>query len=286
MKNPQLLGIIILHHTMDDDDVTSVADSADYLGSAGSDSLCSSSACSMPELEAAFPGGFVSSHVEDTDSPIVDHAPASFVSTPIAAGPLVTPATAPNNRSIILDDPGSAVRCLEEQKTPSLENLGAVASSVPQDVQGVSETDEAPPQKKRKISTHSVAHEDLNKSNCVFLSLDLEHGGEKCGIVQLSVVAFDQSYTVLGEFDTYVKPDCDASDWSDHSVINPLDERIQNAPKLEEAWPLFVNFVEGHLDGGDKTGIIVAWGGQGCDCQWLWRVTEDTHRGKLFLPRW
>ena len=35
----------------------------------------------------------------------------------------------------------------------------------------------------RKI--HSIAHDDLMSNRCIFFHVDLEHGGEECGIVQL-----------------------------------------------------------------------------------------------------
>ena len=32
---------------------------------------------------------------------------------------------------------------------------------------------------------------------------------------------------------------------------------------------LFVEFVEGKLEGGKRVGTTVAWGVQACDCEWL-----------------
>jgi hypothetical protein len=40
---------------------------------------------------------------------------------------------------------------------------------------------------------------------------------------------------------------------------------------------------------GSKRGIIAAsWSGQSsCNYEeWLFRITEDTHHGELFMPRW
>ena len=68
--------------------------------------------------------------------------------------------------------------------------------------------------------------------------------------------------------------------------IYVTDDRIKSADGIVEVWKRFVRFVEGYLADGTKTGIIAAWGGQGCDCEWLFRVTEDTHYGQLFMPRW
>jgi hypothetical protein len=56
--------------------------------------------------------------------------------------------------------------------------------------------------------------------------------------------------------------------------------------RISEAWKRFVLFIEGYLDNGSKKGIIAAWGGQSCDCEWLFGITKDTHHGVLFMPRW
>ncbi len=78
--------------------------------------------------------------------------------------------------------------------------------------------------------------------------------------------------------------------WSDHASdvhgIYATDARITSAPGIAEVWKRFVIFIEGHLCNGLKKGIIAAWGGQSCDCEWLFRITEDTHHGVLFMPRW
>jgi hypothetical protein len=45
-------------------------------------------------------------------------------------------------------------------------------------------------------------------------------------------------------------------------------------------------FIESHLDHGSQKEIIAAWGGQSCNCEWLFRITKDTHHGVLFMPQW
>jgi hypothetical protein len=124
----------------------------------------------------------------------------------------------------------------------------------------------------------------------VLFHVDLEHGGDYCGVLQLSVVAYDPKETkIIGEFNEYVKPPASAI-WSDHaSLVHGIyenDERIKTAEGIKEVWKRFVLFIECHLAGGTKKGIIVAWGGQGCDCEWLFRITEDKYHGVLFMPRW
>ena len=58
------------------------------------------------------------------------------------------------------------------------------------------------------------------------------------------------------------------------------------AEPIEKIWPLFIEFVEGKLEGGKRVRIIVAWGGQACDCEWLFRITEESHHGTLVMPKW
>ena len=118
----------------------------------------------------------------------------------------------------------------------------------------------------------------------------MEHGGELCGILQLSVVAYCPILKRnLQTFDRHIKPPegsiCSSQSSAVHglTLVNP---KILNADKIEVVWPLFVDFIEGFLNNGERKGIIVAWGGEACDCEWLFRVTEESHVGKLHMPRW
>lgn len=51
-----------------------------------------------------------------------------------------------------------------------------------------------------------MLHDNLLAGNFVFFSIDLENGGENCGIVQLSDVGFKRDGTPLGEFNSHVRP--------------------------------------------------------------------------------
>jgi hypothetical protein len=120
--------------------------------------------------------------------------------------------------------------------------------------------------------------------------VDLEHGGDACGVLQLSAVAYDPTYIkVVGEFVKNIRPPANAV-WSSHASdvhgIYPNDIRITSAFEIKDVWEQFVSFIEGLLDEGTKRGVIAAWGGQSCDCEWLFRITEDTYSGVLFMPRW
>ena len=49
-----------------------------------------------------------------------------------------------------------------------------------------------------------IAHDDWGGHHSLMLHVNLEHGGDACGILQLSVVAYyDHTYLkkVIGEFD-------------------------------------------------------------------------------------
>ena len=134
----------------------------------------------------------------------------------------------------------------------------------------------------------SIAHELIQADRCVFFSIDLEHGGDRAGILQLSVEAFSKDGGRLGDtFDEYVKPPAGAPIPATQTAVHGLslaDQRIQNADTIEQVWPRFVAYIEGKLDGGAKKGVMVAWGGKGCDCEWLFRVAEVWHPDTLHMP--
>jgi len=120
--------------------------------------------------------------------------------------------------------------------------------------------------------------------------VDLERGGNNCGVLQLSVVACDPAETkVIGEFNEHIRPPASAF-WCDKaSAVHGIcqnDVRMTSASGIKEVWKRFVDFIEGHLANGSKKGIIAAWGGLSCDCEWLFRITKDTHHGALLMPRW
>jgi hypothetical protein len=139
--------------------------------------------------------------------------------------------------------------------------------------------------------TNSIAHDDWVGHHTIIFHVNLEHGGDSCGVLQLSVIVYDPTgLKVVDEFDQYIKPPANAV-WSDYaSEVHGLyasDDRIASAMRLIEVWnKRFVLSIEGHLDNGSKKGIIAAWGDQSCDCKWLFRITEYTHQGVLFMPRW
>jgi hypothetical protein len=129
---------------------------------------------------------------------------------------------------------------------------------------------------------NSIISADLNGDRCVFFSIDLEHGGDKAGILQLSMEAFTRVGEKLGEpFNMYIKPATGSSiprAMTDVHGLSISDPRIQSASGILDVWPQFKQYIESKLDNGAKKGIMLAWGGKACDCEWLFRVTEVHQR--------
>ena len=106
--------------------------------------------------------------------------------------------------------------------------------------------------------------------------------------VQLSAVAFKLDGTQLGEFNSYVKP-AEGSIWNPMAMevtgLGPRDPRITSAKPLEAVWPDFKGFVENLLQNESQKGVMVAWGGKGCDAEWIFRVTKVEHPETLQMPK-
>jgi hypothetical protein len=120
----------------------------------------------------------------------------------------------------------------------------------------------------------------------VLVHVDVEHCGK--ALVQISSVVHDPySGESVSEFNRYINPGIPAGDWEETGNSHKLtanSPEIQTADKLDKVWPDFVAFVEQHT-GPDKTGVLVAWGGAACDVEWIFKITEVTHVGKLFKPK-
>jgi hypothetical protein len=91
--------------------------------------------------------------------------------------------------------------------------------------------------------TNSIAYEDWVGHQSLIFHVDLEHGGDACGVLQLSVLAWDPTgFKVIGEFDEYIKPPATAL-WLDHASevhgLNPASQRIRSAMSIFEVWNRF-----------------------------------------------
>jgi hypothetical protein len=118
--------------------------------------------------------------------------------------------------------------------------------------------------------TNYIVHNDWVGHCSMIIHVNLEHGGNECGVIQLSVVAYNpKENKVVGEFDNYIKPPANAV-WSNCASkvhgIYPTKHRIASAMGLVAFWKQFVMFIKGHLDHGSKKGIIAA---ESCSCEWL-----------------
>ena len=124
----------------------------------------------------------------------------------------------------------------------------------------------------------------------MFLSFDLEHGGEECGIVQISgeflkiSISGDQPRADIASsicrnpdyFDSYVNPGDDTI-WNQRAIgvhhLTASDSRIANADDLATVWERFNTWIDRHTS-PDDTIVLVAWNGSTCDLKWLWKVTQ------------
>jgi hypothetical protein len=158
-----------------------------------------------------------------------------------------------------------------------------------------------------KISTgsrskqNSIISADLNADRCVFFSIDLEHGGDKAGILQLSMEAFTIDKKRLGEpfdrlgepFDMYVKPPAGSTIPTAMTKVHGLslsDLRIKNADGIEVVWPKFKQYIESKLDNGTKKaswwhGVenLATVSGSSVSLKWSTAASCQCHRDWTFF---
>lgn len=140
-----------------------------------------------------------------------------------------------------------------------------------------SEADLKPPRGK------SIAHFDLQAHNIVFLSLDLETGGEYCGIIQLSGQLFqfdpqdprgiDIIYAQT-TFNEYVCPP-EGAFWNEQACqashgLHAQSPEIVEARPFVTVWTNFCSWLEEHLAPDDKV-VLCAYRGETCDMRWIWK---------------
>ena len=101
----------------------------------------------------------------------------------------------------------------------------------------------------------SIAHKHIFKNRIVYVSFDIETGGEYCGIVQISCQKFqltEHNNEISAEvepvtFNKYVKPPPDAI-WDTEMCkrvhkLHPDHEHIQDADDIVTVWKLFCDFI-------------------------------------------
>jgi len=134
----------------------------------------------------------------------------------------------------------------------------------------------------------SIAHHILFHK-AVFLSFDIETGGEKCGIIQISCECFqilNGEGERKGTFDEYVNPGPNAV-WNEAASsashkLHRHDPRIVNAKRLPEVWERFSTFIKSNV-GRHQKGIMIAWNGESCDMRWIYKVAQAPNT-TLSLP--
>ncbi len=135
---------------------------------------------------------------------------------------------------------------------------------------------------------NSIAHEDIESGNVVYIDTDLEDINST-DVIQLSAVVSDVNGVIKGTFNEFVKPPDDA-EWDpnhcDAHKIEKNDPRIANADSIKEVWVKYVGFVEGVLDGGSKVGMIRGWNGKGSEMTKFFKICHVLYRGELSMPRW
>ena len=139
----------------------------------------------------------------------------------------------------------------------------------------------------------SIAHHHIANKKAVFLSLDVETGGEFCGpsgLLQLSAELFrmeikhngwndvaENMQRVGNVFNKYVNPG-EGAIWNEVAAqrshqLTASDPRIRNADDITIVWGQFETWIKESVL-GDEVVILVAYNGETCDMKWLWSLTQ------------
>jgi hypothetical protein len=138
----------------------------------------------------------------------------------------------------------------------------------------------------------SIAHHDLRANRIVFVSLDVETGGEYCGIIQLSAELFrkntaNSTYNRVSEaFNQYVRPP-DGTIWNEEAChashgLTAESIQIKDGSPFVAVWVQFCDWVSRHVRHDEKC-ILVAYRGETCDLRWIWKHTQAP-RSQLSMP--
>ncbi len=142
----------------------------------------------------------------------------------------------------------------------------------------------------------SIAHFNLTNNKVVFLSLDLETGGEYCGIIQLSGQLFRQdpedhqkkSFIIVDDtFNEYVAPP-DGAFWNEEACrqshgLSARSPEIQNGRPFITVWTNFCSWIQRHVGTSEKC-ILCAYRGETCDMRWIWKHCLAP-RSQLNIPK-
>ncbi|KAL9183005.1 hypothetical protein ACHAXT_004792, partial [Thalassiosira profunda] len=124
----------------------------------------------------------------------------------------------------------------------------------------------------------SIAHYAIDAKKAVYVSLDIEVGGEYCGVVQLSA-------EIPNKFNKYVNPG-EGAPWTDACTnlhgLHAEHPSIVGADDIAVVWGQFREWLNANTF-PDEVGILVAWNGATCDLKWLWKLTQAP-RSSLDMP--
>jgi DNA polymerase III epsilon subunit-like protein len=128
----------------------------------------------------------------------------------------------------------------------------------------------------------SIIHDLQIQNKTIWVSFDIEAGGPRCGIIQLSAVFYDHNGAVLGEYDSYCKPPQNAiflpQACAYHGITSRNDTRLIGAPPVANVWIDFCKPVDAIFvssDNTDNAGVLVAWNGKACDLEWIYRLIHS-----------
>ena len=141
----------------------------------------------------------------------------------------------------------------------------------------------------------SIAHNIIEGGKAVFISFDIETGGEFCGILQVSAEIFRQNpVDFMGTdfirdpdtFNEYVQPPKDAL-WNEQVCRNSHglsanSDVIKSAHRFDIVWSNFCSWISRHIR-NDETCILVAYNGATCDLRWIWKHLQAP-RTTLSMP--
>ena len=144
-----------------------------------------------------------------------------------------------------------------------------------------------PPKSTTARKLYSIAHEDIVGKRVVYIHIDIEHGGPKCGMVSILVVFMDADLNIIGEFDEFIRPP-DTAEWDDNATrvhgYHKNHASIVSAKPIVEVWARFKSSVESYSTKPNTVGMMLAWNGKASDCSKLFELTEVEYRGTLFMP--
>ena len=187
----------------------------------------------------------------------------------------------------------------DDSSPPNRQISTATAPNLPPE--STTEVEPSLPERERQEIDDSTARKGRSKpadhlfqsGDVCVLSFDLEHGGDYCGIVQLSAELMtlrlkesangsatadklEDLYKNPTTFNEYVNPGENAI-WDEYCTgihgIRATDDRIKNADGIKAVWGRFLDWFRTHTRQYSAV-ILVAWNGENCDLKWLWRITQ------------